>query len=112
MGDNLLARNLERSMKLFKESDTLYMYYNDDRTGYMMILSSPESCYGVMPFFVRFELREGEHQYPFHPPLAHYVSVDKARIHPNLYVDGKICLSILGTWQGPGWTPAFTLYTL
>lgn len=27
------------------------------------------------------------------------------RFNPNLYADGKVCLSILGTWQGPGWQP-------
>jgi hypothetical protein len=26
-------------------------------------------------------------------------------MNPNLYVDGKVCLSLLGTWSGPGWTP-------
>nr|XP_019043448.1 ubiquitin-conjugating enzyme family protein [Kwoniella bestiolae CBS 10118]OCF22378.1 ubiquitin-conjugating enzyme family protein [Kwoniella bestiolae CBS 10118] len=25
------------------------------------------------------------------------------RLNPNLYADGKVCLSLLGTWQGPGW---------
>jgi ubiquitin-protein ligase len=25
--------------------------------------------------------------------------------NPNLYQDGKICLSLLGTWEGPGWDP-------
>ena len=27
------------------------------------------------------------------------------RFNPNLYQDGKVCLSLLGTWQGPGWNP-------
>lgn len=27
----------------------------------------------------------------------------KYRLNPNLYADGKVCLSLLGTWQGPGW---------
>ncbi|KAG0140723.1 hypothetical protein CROQUDRAFT_52816, partial [Cronartium quercuum f. sp. fusiforme G11] len=27
------------------------------------------------------------------------------RLNPNLYADGKVCLSLLGTWQGPGWIP-------
>eukprot|EP01138_Halocafeteria_seosinensis_P006798 gb/GECG01006951.1/.p1 GENE.gb/GECG01006951.1/~~gb/GECG01006951.1/.p1 ORF type:complete len:335 (+),score=38.86 gb/GECG01006951.1/:1-1005(+) len=112
MADKLALRNVERSMKQCNESDTLYMYYNDDRTGYLMILSSPDSCYGVMPFFVHFKLGEGQQAYPFFPPVAKYISVDSARVHPNLYADGKICLSILGTWQGPGWTAAFTLHTL
>jgi ubiquitin-protein ligase len=26
-----------------------------------------------------------------------------ARFNPNLYNDGKVCLSLLGTWAGPGW---------
>ncbi len=28
---------------------------------------------------------------------------------PNLYANGKVCLSILGTWSGPSWTPTQTL---
>ncbi|KLT45850.1 hypothetical protein CC85DRAFT_86895 [Cutaneotrichosporon oleaginosum] len=27
------------------------------------------------------------------------------RYNPNLYADGKVCLSLLGTWSGPGWIP-------
>jgi len=25
--------------------------------------------------------------------------------NPNLYAEGKVCLSLLGTWSGPGWEP-------
>jgi len=27
------------------------------------------------------------------------------RFNPNLYNNGKVCLSLLGTWSGPGWIP-------
>ena len=27
------------------------------------------------------------------------------RLNPNLYENGKVCLSLLGTWSGPGWDP-------
>ena len=27
------------------------------------------------------------------------------RFNPNLYNCGKVCLSLLGTWAGPGWDP-------
>ena len=27
------------------------------------------------------------------------------RFNPNLYSDGKVCLSLLGTWHGEGWVP-------
>ncbi|CAO1626480.1 unnamed protein product [Parajaminaea phylloscopi] len=29
----------------------------------------------------------------------------KVRFGPNLYACGKVCLSLLGTWSGPGWSP-------
>ena len=28
------------------------------------------------------------------------------RFNPNLYKNGKVCLSILGTWEGPAWLPS------
>ena len=31
------------------------------------------------------------------------------RFNPNLYANGKVCLSILGTWSGPGWSPVQSL---
>jgi ubiquitin-protein ligase len=34
------------------------------------------------------------------------------RFNPNLYACGKVCLSLLGTWSGPGWTPQSTLYQI
>ncbi len=32
----------------------------------------------------------------------------KVRFNPNLYDDGKVCLSLLGTWHGPSWDPAMS----
>mmetsp|Transcript_24084 Transcript_24084/g.43359 ORF Transcript_24084/g.43359 Transcript_24084/m.43359 type:complete len:812 (+) Transcript_24084:980-3415(+) len=29
----------------------------------------------------------------------------RVRFGPNLYADGKVCLSLLGTWNGPKWNP-------
>ena len=29
----------------------------------------------------------------------------QVRFNPNLYNCGKVCLSLLGTWSGPGWVP-------
>ena len=42
--------------------------------------------------------------YPFHPPSITYLPNNKIRIHPNIYVNGRVCLSLLGTWSGPKWT--------
>jgi len=41
--------------------------------------------------------------------MTHYKNT---RFHPNLYENGKVCLSILGTWSGPGWTKAMSIQTV
>lgn len=46
--------------------------------------------------------------YPKTPPKLHYISfhdvMDKTPLNPNLYINGKVCMSILGTWKyGPNW---------
>lgn len=54
-------------------------------------------------------------QYPRSPPLVHYVSYSSERLNPNLYVEGKVCVSLLGTWMGKGtevWGPSSTLLQL
>lgn len=33
----------------------------------------------------------------------------QVRFNPNLYANGKVCLSLLGTWSGPGWQSTSTL---
>ena len=45
------------------------------------------------------------HKAPAHMPTARrrYHSMVRERLNPNLYEDGKVCLSLLGTWNGPGW---------
>lgn len=54
--------------------------------------------------------------FPSEPPQAFFHSWTaegagmQGRVNPNLYEDGKICLSLLGTWQGDdtkgeGWSP-------
>ena len=40
--------------------------------------------------------------YPTSPPSCHYLSHCSDRLNPNLYEDGKVCVSLLGTWQGKG----------
>jgi ubiquitin conjugation factor E4 A len=52
--------------------------------------------------------------YPASPPKATLVTTDlgRVRFNPNLYRNGKVCLSILGTWSGPGWSPALSLLSV
>jgi ubiquitin-protein ligase len=43
--------------------------------------------------------------YPKVPPKVKFCTTGDGcvRFNPNLYKDGKVCLSLLGTWSGPGW---------
>ncbi|XP_058090822.1 probable ubiquitin-conjugating enzyme E2 23 [Magnolia sinica] len=56
-------------------------------------------------FFFDFHLPP---EYPQVPPSAYYHS-GGLRLNPNLYEDGKVCLSLLNTWTGKGnevWDPS------
>ena len=48
--------------------------------------------------------------YPLYPPKVTYLTQgDYIRFNPNLYTNGKVCVSILNTWSGPGWTTSCSL---
>ena len=48
--------------------------------------------------------------YPMSSPSVKFLTTDgDVRFNPNLYANGKVCLSILGTWPGPKWEPVMTL---
>lgn len=52
--------------------------------------------------------------YPIKPPKVKLLTTgnNTVRFNPNLYRNGKVCLSILGTWSGPSWSPAMNLSSL
>merc|ERR1719422_2251248 len=63
-------------------------------------------------FFFDFQLGS---EYPILPPSCHYISYCTDRLNPNLYEEGKVCVSLLGTWSGKGtetWTPDSNLLQL
>jgi len=45
--------------------------------------------------------------YPNSPPKVRFLTTGRGsvRFNPNLYHSGRVCLSFLRTWQGPGWAP-------
>ena len=67
----------------------------------VLIVGPPDSPYHNGFFFFTITLPE---KYPFECPKAKFETLDNSvRFHPNLYTEGKVCLSIIGTWSGPGW---------
>ncbi|XP_055348798.1 ubiquitin-conjugating enzyme E2 Z-like [Paramacrobiotus metropolitanus] len=52
--------------------------------------------------------------YPITHPRVRLLTTggDTVRFNPNLYANGKVCLSLLGTWSGPAWSPALNISSL
>ena len=79
----------------------------------VLFVGPEETPYASAPFIMDFYLPT---DYPQSPPQAFFHSWPGlsglggvGRVNPNLYEDGKICLSLLGTWDGDkveGWSPA------
>lgn len=75
----------------------------------VMIKGPAKTPYEDGLFFFDFQLSAN---YPKAPPVCHYISYCSDRLNPNLYEDGKVCVSLLGTWSGKGtevWTLNSTL---
>ena len=51
--------------------------------------------------------------YPYEPfKVKFFTNNGITRMHPNFYSCGKVCVSIIGTWTGPGWTSCQNLYSV
>jgi ubiquitin-conjugating enzyme E2 O len=80
-----------------------------------LIVGPRDTPYEHAPFLVDLCLLK---DFPNQPPLAHFHSWTSGlgRINPNLYEEGKICLSLLGTWSGKNesekWNDKATLLQL
>jgi len=78
-----------------------------------LFIGPSDTPYQDAPFVIDFYLPPS---FPSEPPQAFFHSWSGesglggvGRVNPNLYEDGKICLSLLGTWEGSkgeGWNAA------
>jgi ubiquitin-conjugating enzyme E2 Z len=75
--------------------------------GYAMIIGPTETPYFGGYYF--FELNYPAN-YPYSPPhIIYCTNAEKIRFNPNLYTNGKVCLSLLNTWKGEQWTSCQTI---
>ena len=121
MEKNAIKRILNKDIKEISNQKLnslgIYIHFDEDNflNAKAMIVGPKDSLYegGFLFFNIHFPKN-----YPFSPPDITYVSRNRIRIHPNLYVGngtngfGKVCLSILGTWSGPKWTSIMDVTTV
>jgi ubiquitin-conjugating enzyme E2 O len=120
---NMSGRAMKRIQKDIKdinestkdlEDNGIYVHVNDDnmREIYAMFIGREKTPYHHGFYFIKFTYPD---DYPMSPPKAFYCTqglvqgVGQIRFNPNLYTCGKVCLSMLNTWQGPGWVPTNTI---
>nr|CAG8550740.1 10362_t:CDS:10 [Entrophospora candida] len=81
----------------------------------VLIFGPQETPYEDAPFLFDFSF---PNNFPNEPPVAHFHSWTGGigRINPNLYEEGKVCLSLLNTWTGKDetemWTPLSSMLQL
>ena len=96
---------LSKSLPIYYAS-AIFLRPDEDRMDIMKCaIIGPEGtpyANGLFEFDIQFPLR-----YPQVPPkvLLKTTNSGTVRFNPNLYACGKVCLSLLGTWSGPGWDP-------
>lgn len=99
-----LIKDIYRTQdKLIAQQGIWYKPYSENITKGVAIIEGPEGTpYEACLLLFSFQFPS---DYPFSPPKVLFLSSDGyTRFHPNLYKEGKVCLSILGTYSGPSWS--------
>ncbi len=84
--------------------ENIYYFPDEDdiHNGYALIIGPKNTPYQYGNYLFNFKFTE---EYPFNPPKVTYLTNDGiTRFNPNLYRNGKVCLSILNTWTGEKWS--------
>lgn len=110
------VRRLASDIKMLIEDplDNHNIYYEHDQSdilkGYALIIGPPGTPYENGYYLFEFNF---PYDYPFSPPKVVFcISDGYTRFNPNLYVNGKVCLSVLNTWKGEQWTGCQTISSI
>ena len=107
-----LLKRLSKEHRILASSlpkDEIYVRTYESRLDLLrcLIIGPADTPYEHAPFVIDLHLGP---TYPLEPPTAHFHSWTSGlgRINPNLYEEGKICLSLLGTWAGKSETEGWS----
>lgn len=102
-------KDLEKNS--LKDNGIFHIFNEDNIFNVKALIIGPEDTPYEKGFFF-FDIIVGE-EYPFKPPTVKFCTQNgNIRYNPNLYVNGKVCLSILNTWDGPKWTSTQSLASI
>ena len=93
-------------------NDGIYYFHNENNflEGRAIIFGPEDTIYENGIYFFEFQFPSN---YPFSPPKLTYLTNNgKTRFNPNLYRNGKVCISILNTWKGEQWTACQTIRSI
>lgn len=115
VSENTKRRLIHDITNIYKNplADMGIYYQHDDENmlrGYAMIIGPKDTPYedGFYFFSIKYP-----YNYPQNPPTVKYMTNNGGvRFNPNLYVCGKVCISILNTWKGEGWTSCQTIRSM
>ena len=90
------------------------IYYKHDEEniylGHALIIGPNDTLYQHGFYMFKFVFSD---EYPVKPPVVTYLTNNhNIRFHPNLYRNGKCCLSILNTWNGEQWSSCQSISTI
>ena len=93
------------------EQGIYYTHCEDNMLkGYALLIGPSDTIYADGFYLFEFNF---PCNYPFSPPVVKFMTTDGfTRFHPNLYRNGKVCLSILNTWKGEQWTSCQTIRSI
>jgi ubiquitin-protein ligase len=107
-----LHRELQDVMQL-PVNPSIWLKYDEETPQFMrFVVAGPSGtpyAHGLFAFDMKIP-----NDYPLSPPSVTLLTTGSGRVRfgPNLYADGKVCLSLLGTWPGPKWSPKSTIQQL
>jgi len=114
--DRECVKRIASDIRMLKKNSLnehgIYYIHNEDNIlkGYALIIGPKDTIYygGCYLFEVNFPSN-----YPYSPPVLKYMTnCGNVRFNPNLYRNGKVCISILNTWKGDQWTSSLTLTSI
>lgn len=107
-----LIRDVKQIIKEPLHDNGIYYQHDEEdmMKGYAMIIGAKDTPYYGGFYMFEFSFPTN---YPHSPPVVTYLTNgDGIRFNPNLYKNGKVCVSVLNTWKGDQWTSCQNISTI